>query len=143
METFRLTFVTKWLYIGNQMVTYKQKQDDAVFRALADPSRRQILRLLLGGRHTVGEIAANFRTSRPAISKHLRVLRAAGLVMARKDGTARICDLNAKPLRAVHSWLHDYELLWTHSLRRLKRYIEEDPNKKTKQNEKDQKDKRS
>jgi DNA-binding transcriptional ArsR family regulator len=111
------------------MVTYRRKQDNAVFRAIADPTRRHILRLLLRGGHTVGEIAANFPTSRPAISKHLRVLRTAGLVMAHKDGTARICDLNAKPLRAVGVWLRDYQVLWALSLRSLKRYIEETPDR--------------
>src|SRR5216684_9010205 len=87
-------------------------QHQAVFRAIADPTRREILRLLRGGRHTVGEIAGNFRTSRPAISKHLRLLRSAGLVVTRKDGTARICDLNAKPLRAIDDWLRNYEAFW-------------------------------
>jgi DNA-binding transcriptional ArsR family regulator len=106
------------------MVTIKRKQSDAVFRAIADPTRREILRLLRGGRRTVGEIAANFRTSRPAISKHLRLLRAAGLVLSHKDGTARICDLNAKPLRAVNAWVRDYEALWGKSLRSLKSYVE-------------------
>jgi DNA-binding transcriptional ArsR family regulator len=106
------------------MVTIKRKQSDAVFRAIADPTRREILRLLRGGRRTVGEIAANFRTSRPAISKHLRLLRAAGLVLSHKDGTARICDLNAKPLRAVNAWVRDYEALWGESLRSLKSYVE-------------------
>jgi DNA-binding transcriptional ArsR family regulator len=106
------------------MVTITRKQNDAVFRAIADPTRREILRLLLKGRLTVGEIAANFRTSRPAISKHLRLLRTAGLVASHKHGTATICDLNAKPLRAVNTWLQEYEMLWGDSLRGLKRYIE-------------------
>jgi len=52
-------------------------------------------------RQTVGEIAGNFRVSRPAISKHLRLLRSAGLVVTRQDGAARFCSLNAKPLRAI------------------------------------------
>jgi DNA-binding transcriptional ArsR family regulator len=95
-----------------------------VFRAIADPTRREILRLLRDGRHTVGEIAANFRTSRPAISKHLRVLRAAGLVVSRKDGTANICKLNPRPLRAVDAWLRDYEAFWGESMRGLKTYVE-------------------
>src|ERR1700674_1162519 len=107
------------------MVTVTRKQSDAVFRAIADPTRREILRLLRDGRLTVGEIAGNFRTSRPAISKHLRLLRSAGLVVTRKDGTARICRLNAKPLRAVSSWLREYEAFWGESLRSLKNYIEE------------------
>ena len=94
--------------------------------AIADPTRRQILRLLRGRRLTVGEIAGNFRTSRPAISKHLRLLRAAGLVVTRQDGAARICELNAKPLRAVGLWVREYEQFWTDGLRELKRFVEED-----------------
>jgi DNA-binding transcriptional ArsR family regulator len=107
------------------MVTVKHGRDNAAFRAIADPTRRKILNLLRGGTHTVGEIAVNFRTSRPAISKHLRLLRSAGLVATRKDGAARICRLNAKPLRAVSTWLRDYETFWGESLRDLKNYIEE------------------
>jgi DNA-binding transcriptional ArsR family regulator len=101
-------------------------QSAAVFRAIADPTRREILGLLRAGPRTVGEIAANFRTSRPAISKHLRVLRSVGLVASRQEGTARVCALNARPLRAVGEWLQDYEAFWGDSLRRLKRYVEED-----------------
>ena len=108
------------------MVTMRRKQHAAVFRALADPTRREILGLLRGGRRTVGEIAANFRTSRPAISKHLRQLRSAGLVVTSRAGTARICQLNAEPLRAVGEWLTDYEAFWGESLSNLKRYVEED-----------------
>jgi len=95
-----------------------------VFRAIADPTRREILALLRSGRHTVGELAANFRTSRPAISKHLRLLRSAGLVVTHQHGAARICELNAKPLRAINDWLREYEELWSASLRDLKRYVE-------------------
>jgi DNA-binding transcriptional ArsR family regulator len=105
------------------MVTHSARQE-AVFRAIADPTRREILGLLRGGPHTVGELAGNFRTSRPAISKHLRLLRAAGLVATHQNGTARICELNAKPLRAVNEWLRDYEAFWSASLRDLKRYVE-------------------
>lgn len=107
------------------MVTVKVKQRDLVFRALADPTRREILRVLRGGRRTVGEIAGNFHTSRPAISKHLRLLRSAGLVVTQSAGTTRICGLNAKPLRAVDDWLRDYEAFWGVSMRSLKTYVEE------------------
>ena len=106
------------------MVTVSSKQRNAVFRAIADPTRREILSLLRDGRLTVGEIAANFRTSRPAISKHLRLLRSAGLVVSHKNGTARICGLNAKPLRAVNAWLQDYKSFWGESMRRLKSFVE-------------------
>jgi len=107
------------------MVTFKRKQRELIFKAIADPTRREILALLRGGRYTVGEIAQNFRTSRPAISKHLRLLRGAGLVVTRKKGTASICELNGKPLRAVNEWLRDYEAFWDENLSNLKHYVEE------------------
>jgi DNA-binding transcriptional ArsR family regulator len=109
-----------------QTTTSRRKQSDAVFRAIADPTRREILHLLRGGRHSVGELAGNFRTSRPAISRHLRLLRSAGLVTTRRDGTARICELNAGPLRGVNEWLQDYQAFWGDSLRSLKKYVEEE-----------------
>jgi len=102
------------------MVTNQHKREAAIFRAIADPTRRQILHLLRGGGHTVGELAANFRTSRPAISKHLRLLRAAGLVGTEPQGTTRVCHLRAKPLRAVDDWLQDYRAFWRENLRSLK-----------------------
>jgi DNA-binding transcriptional ArsR family regulator len=108
------------------MIARRRTQRAAVFRAIADPTRREILSLLRRGPHTVGAIAANFRTSRPAISKHLRLLRSVGLVASRQDGTARVCELNAGPLRAVSEWLRDYEAFWGERLRSLKRYVEED-----------------
>jgi DNA-binding transcriptional ArsR family regulator len=104
----------------------KPKQREAVFRAIADPTRREILGLLRQRRHTVGELAGNFRTSRPAISKHIRLLRRVGLVATENEGTARICRLNAEPLRAVDEWLRDYQQFWAQTLHSLKRYVEED-----------------
>jgi DNA-binding transcriptional ArsR family regulator len=95
-----------------------------VFRAIADPTRREILRQLRSGRRSVGELAANFHQSRPAISRHLRLLRAAGLVDTHERGTTRLCQLNAKPLRAVDAWLRDYEVMWSRSLRQLKHHVE-------------------
>ena len=106
------------------MVTTR-KQHAAVFRAIADPTRREILGMLRGRAYSVGEIAANFRTSRPAISKHLRMLRAVGLVATTQKGTARICALNARPLPAVSDWISDYEAYWGKTLQSLKRYVEE------------------
>ena len=107
------------------MVTVRHKKRDLVFRAIADPTRRRILSLLRGGQRTVGEIAENFRSSRPAISKHLRLLRSAGLVVTHRESTTRICDLNGKPLREIKDWLQDYEEFWSESMRNLKSYVEE------------------
>jgi len=117
---------TIWLPLGNDMVTITKAQSQAIFRAIADPTRREILNLLREGPQAVGEIAGNFRTSRPAISKHLRLLKSAGLVVARQRGTANICELNARPLSAVNDWLGDYQAFWKDTLRDLKKYIEED-----------------
>jgi DNA-binding transcriptional ArsR family regulator len=108
------------------MVVLNPKRREAVFRAIADPTRREILGLLRHRKHTVGELAGNFRTSRPAISKHLRLLRHVGLVVTKNKGTARICQLNAEPLRVVDAWLRDYQEFWAKSLQSLKRYVEED-----------------
>jgi DNA-binding transcriptional ArsR family regulator len=117
------------------MVTILTKQNNSVFRAIADPTRREILSLLRNGELTVGEIAANFRTSRPAISKHLRLLRVAGLVASRKEGTAQICALNAKPLRDINSWLREYEAFWSENMRGLKRYVEQTESRKRRNQE--------
>jgi len=112
------------------MVTARRKAASAIFRAIADPTRREILSLLRGGPQTVGELASNFRASRPAISKHLRLLRSAGLVITQKRGAAHICRLNAKPLQAVSLWLREYEVFWGESLRGLKNYVEGTANQK-------------
>jgi DNA-binding transcriptional ArsR family regulator len=108
------------------MVTLSRKRQEAVFRAIADPTRREILGMLRGRSCSVGEIAAKFRTSRPAISKHLRLLRAVGLVATTEKGTARICALNAEPLRVVSDWISDYEAYWGKTLQSLKRYVEDE-----------------
>lgn len=107
------------------MVTIMRKRHDRIFKAIADPTRREILGLLRDGPYTVGEIARNFHTSRPAISKHLRLLRGAGLVVSRKKGAANVCELNGKPLRAVSEWLQGYAAFWDENLRNLKHYVEE------------------
>jgi DNA-binding transcriptional ArsR family regulator len=107
------------------MVTANKRRQNVVFRAIAHPTRREILRVLRGGQQTVGQIASNFATSRPAISRHMRLLRSAGLVLTREKGSARLCELNAKPLSAVDDWLKDYDAFWRDSLRSLKRNVEE------------------
>jgi DNA-binding transcriptional ArsR family regulator len=110
--------------MGNLMVTMRETRREAVFRCIADPTRRRILQLLCGGESSVGDLAGNFRMTRPAISKHLRVLESAGLVVARQEGTSRLLTLDARPLRVVHDWLLDYEAYWGETLKDLKRYVE-------------------
>jgi DNA-binding transcriptional ArsR family regulator len=110
----------------NHMVTNKERQRDRVFRAISNPTRREILAILRGGRKTVGGIAQNFCMSRPAISKLLRLLHHAGLVAIRKEGTASICTLDALPLRQVNDWLIHDQMYWTESLQSLKKHMEEE-----------------
>jgi DNA-binding transcriptional ArsR family regulator len=96
----------------------------ALFRALADPTRCAILELLRERERPVGEIAARFRVSRPAISRHLRVLRRAALVRERRDGRQRLLTLDADPLRHVDAWLDTYRSEWRGRLARLRRHVE-------------------
>jgi DNA-binding transcriptional ArsR family regulator len=97
---------------------------DAAFGALADPTRRAVLDLLRAGRRPAGDIARVFPISRPAISKHLRVLRRAHLVEERREGRHRLYQLNPEPLMAVDSWLEQYRSFWTASLENLKAFVE-------------------
>lgn len=107
--------------MSNQTVTYTT---EAAFSALADPTRRAVLDLLLRGSLPVGQIAQGFPVSRPAISKHLRLLRRAGLVRARRVGRHRFFELNPEPLKAVDLWLGRYRVFWQSQLSNLKHFVE-------------------
>ena len=80
--------------------------------ALADPVRRELVALLARGEVAAGELADRFPVSRPAVSRHLRVLREAGLVTARADGRRRLYALDPRPLRELDDWLEPYRDLW-------------------------------
>lgn len=84
--------------------------------ALADPTRRTIVELLADGDRSAGQLAAQFETSRPAVSRHLRVLREQGLVQAREDGRRRIYSLDPAPLAELDEWLARYRSFWTNRL---------------------------
>jgi DNA-binding transcriptional ArsR family regulator len=106
---------------------------DRTFAALADPIRRSILARLSKGEATVGELARPFRVSRPAISKHLRVLERAGLVRRARDGRVSRCELDATAMRAAAEWIERYRAFWTGQLDVLKRYVEQAPQTRTKE----------
>lgn len=95
-----------------------------VLKAIADPSRRQILDLLARQDLPVGRIVDRFRISRPAVIKHLRVLRSANLISVRRCGRERIQHLNARPLKDVAAWVSHFETYWENSLQKLKRQVE-------------------
>ncbi len=97
---------------------------DNVFSALADSSRRQILVMLSEKDMNVNSIAGKFKVSRPAISKHLRVLTRSRLVKPKQKGRQRYYSLNAAPLKEVGTWLKFYEKFWNEKLDLLKSFVE-------------------
>jgi DNA-binding transcriptional ArsR family regulator len=105
----------------HRSVTYSA---ESTFNALADPTRRAVLDLLRQGSQPAGKIAQAFPVSRPAISKHLRLLRRARLVEERRKGRHRLYQLNPEPLKAVDSWLNHYRSFWQANLASLKAFVE-------------------
>ena len=103
----------------------------ATFSALADPTRRAILARLATGECTVTQLAAPFRMTMPAISKHLRVLEGAGLISRRREAQLRPCRLEAAPLREVAEWAERYREIWEGRLDRLDTYLKDLQEKET------------
>jgi DNA-binding transcriptional ArsR family regulator len=100
-------------------------QLSTTFAALADPTRRAILARLFSGECSVGELAEPFEMSKPAVSKHLRVLERAGLIAQRRDAQWRRCRLKAGPLKEVSDWTERYRQLWEERLDRLDQYVQQ------------------
>jgi DNA-binding transcriptional ArsR family regulator len=96
-----------------------------VFRAISDPTRRAILDRLRSGPVPVNALASDFAQSRPAISKHLRVLRSAKLVGEERVGRERVYHLQPAALQQVHSWIEGYRAFWQMNLGSLKRFLEQ------------------
>jgi DNA-binding transcriptional ArsR family regulator len=102
----------------------KDERLDAVFAALADPTRRAILIELTGGPASITELARPFPMTLPAVSKHLRVLERAGLVRCEREGWYRRCYLEAAPLEDAVTFLAAYRPFWQRTLDELARYVE-------------------
>jgi len=98
---------------------------DATFAALADPTRRAIVRRLAAGEATVTELAAPFAMSQPAVSRHIKVLEGAGLVSRRRDAQRRPCRLEARRLAAATDWLEGFRRYWDESYGRLDSLLDE------------------
>jgi len=108
------------------MVSRQPPHLDGVFRALADPTRRAMLRSLAAGQQNIGELAAPFRMSFAAASKHVRVLERAGLIRRRIEGRSHICQLDMSPLKTVNDWLQFYQHLWSKRLDALEAVLAQD-----------------
>jgi DNA-binding transcriptional ArsR family regulator len=97
----------------------------STFDVLAEPTRRRILDLLLDAERPVNELVTSLNVSQPGVSKHLRVLRDAGLVEARVDAQRRVYRVRAGPLAEIDAWLAPYRRLWSTRLDALERHLDE------------------
>ena len=115
----------KVCYKTNRLINQVVNQDrlSVTFAALADPTRRAILARLRSGECSVGELAQPFEMSKPAVSKHLRVLERAGLIAQRRDAQWRRCRIQAGPLKEVSEWAERYRQIWDARLDRLDTYL--------------------
>ena len=108
------------------MVKGMNERLDSVFAALADPTRRAIVARLAHGEASVSQLAAPFPVSLPAVTKHLSVLRRAGIVEDRKLGRVRLCRLATDPLRQAERWVAEQRLFWDQRMDGLAAHLEAD-----------------
>jgi len=111
-------------YIVNQMVKYNPQTLNRTFAALADPTRRRILKHLASGDRCVTDLARPHPMSLPAVSKHLRVLENAGLIRRKRYGRVHELKLEALPMKKAARWIEEYRRFWEGSLDRLADYLE-------------------
>lgn len=96
-----------------------------VFQAIADPTRRQIIHLLAGHSLTLNGVAENFDISRPAISKHIKILTECGLITIRQEGRERYCKAELDRLQEVSEWVTQYKAFWNERLDALEKFLDE------------------
>src|SRR5256885_1079132 len=122
-------------WLNNHQVTQMTTDRlSSIFSALADPTRRAILARLASGEASVGELSQPFQVSKPAISKHLKVLERAGLIAKTREAQWRLCRLEAAPLREVAEWMEPYRRFWDESFSPLDerlRQIQQDREEKS------------
>ena len=103
-----------------------------VFQAIADPTRREIIKLLSDNSLNLNALANNFEISRPAISKHIKILKECGLVEIQKQGRNRFCTIRIENLKEVADWIEQYRKIWENRLDSLENYLTEIQNKNKK-----------
>ena len=100
--------------------------EQMIFRAIADPTRRSIMTLLAQGEHSLGDIAANYEMTRPAVTKHLKILEQGGLIRVRAQGRERLHTLQPEALKTVSDRLSFFSQFWDEKLENLKQAVEAD-----------------
>lgn len=106
-----------------------------VFQAIADPNRRAIIGLLANRKLTVNAVAKYFPISRPAVSRHIKILKECGLVVVRREGRERYCELRLEKLNEVSDWIEQYQKIWEQRLDRLDEYLSDLQKKEKKHGE--------
>lgn len=114
--------IVTYIFVTNRLRIMTRRD---VFQAIADPVRRDIIGLLAHQSLTVNEVAGNFPISRPAISKHLRILNECGIVKTHKKGRERYCTIQPQSLRPVSDWIEQYHQLWEDRLDAFADYLEQ------------------
>ena len=100
-----------------------------VFQAIADPTRRKIIDTLIHKPLSLNSVAENFHISRPAISKHIKILSECGLIIIKQTGRERYCEVNYKSLQQVADWIEQYKVFWTKKLDALETFLEKENDK--------------
>ncbi len=107
-----------------------------VFQAIADPTRREIINMIAQESLNLNAIADNFDVSRPAISKHIKILTECGLIVIRQEGRERYCDANLKSLIQVSNWVEQFKIFWTGKLDALEQFLAKDERPATRKSSK-------
>src|SRR5687767_2809902 len=107
-----------------------------VFQAIADPNRRAIIGLLANQKLTINAVAKYFPISRPAVSRHIKILKECGLVVVQQQGRERYCEVRLDKLNVVAAWIEQYQKVWEQRLDRLDEYLSELQKKEKKHGEK-------
>jgi DNA-binding transcriptional ArsR family regulator len=102
-----------------------------VFQAIADPTRRAIISLLVNNSLTLNGVAENFDISRPAISKHIKILQECGLIIIKQEGRERYCEVQPEPLQEVNLWTEQYKRFWNSKLNSLEKFLAKKNKSKT------------
>jgi|SRR5947207_14964797 DNA-binding transcriptional ArsR family regulator len=110
-----------------------------VFQAIADPTRREIINLIAHQQLNLNAVADNFNISRPAISKHIKILTECGLIVIKQQGRERYCEAQLRTLNEVSAWADQYKTFWTSKLNALELHLNKQPNNNKKRSPKNKK----
>ena len=114
------------MVIFNHMVKYSEKEISVIFHALADPTRREILKMVSKRNHQGSELAVAFDMSFPAVSKHLKVLEKSGFIRRDVDGRMHTFSFRKEKMKQAYQWIKSYEKFWLHNLDNLDQFLKED-----------------